>query len=694
MRTLLLLAMLACYLPLHAQNVAVNADGAAPDASALLDIDATALPAGAKKGMLVPRLALTATNVAAPVVAPATSLLVYNTATAGVAPNNVTPGYYYWNGAVWVRFATTADGWLTVGNAGTVAGTNFIGTTDAVDWVIKTGGSAAANERARVRSTGQVVVNNTAHFAGDVFSVYASNTTNGTTTSINNAAGAFAVNGYGAGNGTGVYGETAGGASTTGVAVWGDLYGAATTASGTSVGVYGSNTTAPAGAGGTAGTATGVRGDATGAPGTAFSLGVVGLSTGTTGNAGGVYGQGSSNAYAAVLGVNADATAGTGSGVQGQAAGIGGAAGVRGFNTAAAIAAGQGGYGMRGTAAVAPTGTGFVMGVRGDATGATGNTYGIYGSAASATGFGSYGINTNASGTGLLVVGQNAGGTYLTLGSGIAANGNSIGTFSFGKTAASGIGVVGIGNNLIASIFTPASGCGVAGTGAQYGVMGFATTTLNTNPASNSAANGVGASAGGYFEVQAGGTAQTWAYVGVRDNAAINRKIIGPGTVNTVVQDTDGRSVALSCPEAPENFFQDYGSGRLVNGRAHITLDPTLSMNIVVNDAHPLRAFVQLEGDCNGVYIANKSANGFDVIELGGGASNTAFSWTITANRADEVNPDGTVAHYSAERFPAAPLPVAKVEQHAIGNNDSIVLGAKDEPSPVPVLAPKAPRRR
>ncbi len=27
------------------------------------------------------------------------SLLVYNTATAGTSPNNVTPGFYYWNGA-------------------------------------------------------------------------------------------------------------------------------------------------------------------------------------------------------------------------------------------------------------------------------------------------------------------------------------------------------------------------------------------------------------------------------------------------------------------------------------------------------------------------------------------------------------------------------------------------------------------
>lgn len=107
------------------QNVGINGTGATPAASAGLDVDFT------NKGVLVPRVALTATNAAGPVAAPATSLLVYNTATAGVSPNNVTPGYYYWNGAAWVRFSTGGDDWKILGNANTTAGTNFLGTTNA-----------------------------------------------------------------------------------------------------------------------------------------------------------------------------------------------------------------------------------------------------------------------------------------------------------------------------------------------------------------------------------------------------------------------------------------------------------------------------------------------------------------------------------------------------------------------------------
>ncbi|MCS6818863.1 MAG: hypothetical protein RMJ53_08220, partial [Chitinophagales bacterium] len=54
-------------------------------------------------GLLIPRVALTAANSSSPLTSPAVSELVYNTATAGTPPNDVTPGFYYWNGTRWVR---------------------------------------------------------------------------------------------------------------------------------------------------------------------------------------------------------------------------------------------------------------------------------------------------------------------------------------------------------------------------------------------------------------------------------------------------------------------------------------------------------------------------------------------------------------------------------------------------------------
>jgi hypothetical protein len=128
-----------------------------PNASALLELLAT------DKGLLVPRVALTATNAAGPITAPATALLVYNTATAGAAPNNVTPGYYYWGGASWIRFMNgNGTAWITTGNAGTNPTNNFLGTTDNQSLVFRTNNT----ERMRIRENGFIgigVINPTVH---------------------------------------------------------------------------------------------------------------------------------------------------------------------------------------------------------------------------------------------------------------------------------------------------------------------------------------------------------------------------------------------------------------------------------------------------------------------------------------------------------------------------------------------------
>lgn len=149
MKRFFLIALFVVFYKINsAQNVGVNNSGATPNVSAMLDIVAT------DKGLLVPRVSLTGKTDAATIATPATSLLVYNTATAGVSPNNVLPGYYYNSGTavapVWLRLATgNGAAWLLTGNAGTVAGTNFIGTTDNVDFLVYTNNL----ERMRVLGT-------------------------------------------------------------------------------------------------------------------------------------------------------------------------------------------------------------------------------------------------------------------------------------------------------------------------------------------------------------------------------------------------------------------------------------------------------------------------------------------------------------------------------------------------------------
>lgn len=76
----------------------------APDENAVLEVKSIS------KGLLIPRLSLRATDNYKPLLAHVNGMIVYNTATAGDFPNNVTPGFYYNDGTKWVRVANATEG--------------------------------------------------------------------------------------------------------------------------------------------------------------------------------------------------------------------------------------------------------------------------------------------------------------------------------------------------------------------------------------------------------------------------------------------------------------------------------------------------------------------------------------------------------------------------------------------------------
>jgi len=139
----LLLYLTIISLNVFSQNVGINATGVQPDASAGLDINFT------DKGLLIPRVNITnLSNSPAIISAPATSLLIYNTNTT------TGPGYFFWNGSSWIKLFDSNDNktWKTDGNSSTTAGTDFIGTIDAQDFVFKTNNT----ERLRIKSDGKI----------------------------------------------------------------------------------------------------------------------------------------------------------------------------------------------------------------------------------------------------------------------------------------------------------------------------------------------------------------------------------------------------------------------------------------------------------------------------------------------------------------------------------------------------------
>lgn len=111
--------VLAFFLVFLNGNAQTGIGTTTPSPSAKLEV------ASSNQGFLPPRIALTATNAASPVTSPATGLLVYNTATTGTPPNNVAPGYYYWNGSAWVAVLSTITTSSISGNGTTTTLTNF-----------------------------------------------------------------------------------------------------------------------------------------------------------------------------------------------------------------------------------------------------------------------------------------------------------------------------------------------------------------------------------------------------------------------------------------------------------------------------------------------------------------------------------------------------------------------------------------
>ena len=504
---------------ISAQNIGINATGAAPDASAGLDINFT------NKGVLVPRVALTAANLAGPIAGPTTSLLVYNTATAGATPNNVTPGYYYWNGTRWIAVGGSGGlDWSLTGNAGTTVATNFMGTIDNNSVAFRSNNL----ERMRILNDGRIAVNSVAPFATSTFYSLAAGNNN-------------AVDGNAAGTGDAIYGQN----------------------TGTGSGVTGLSTNA---------TGQGVR---------AYNTDVNGTGLLASGNnaAAGYAAAGSGGAFTGtrigVYSVSLNTNAGTSS------------AGVIGRDAGGTFTMLTGGAGVTGVAG--SNGTGMFAYNSG-----TGN--GLYALASNATSFGITARNNDASGTGIITAGNNAGAQYLGAGSGLAATGTTIGMF------------------------------------------GYAINVANNN-------------GGGYFQL--GGA--HYAYVAGR-TFGTNRKIVGTGTNSTIIKTPTGEKVIMSSPESPDIMFQDFGSGNLINGEAIIIFDEIFSYNIHVDEKFPLRVIIQLEGDCNGVYVTEKTKNGFKVKELQNGNSNVSFTWFVSACRADEYDENGNLTSKNFDvRYQKAP---------------------------------------
>jgi len=487
---------------------------------------------------------------------------VYNTATAGVTPNNVIPGYYYNSnlpGApVWKRFATgNGDAWTTLGNSGTNAATNYLGTTDPIDFVIRTN----AVERLRALSTGQINV---------------SSLSGGANVGATSALGLVTAD-----NASGQLGKYIANLPPSGsLELWyrpvampyicpvsnasirvydtpAQPYGIYYNGSGNTVGGYFRTTSATLGT-------TAVQGfsDVSGQQ----QYGYLGYNGPITVGASTING-------ASVYGWTDDPNS---TAVYGRTAGNADVAAVLGYSNA------------------------WIPGF----------FYGDDGSAVYATRPAIYAqMNQTISKGGI----QSALQTYYAY-----TGGGNPGWATGGWLQA-------IGNT------EDAIGCFATATGPSSGGNpgGGYLTSFNVT-------------GGGYF--QANGQ---WAYVAL--NSTTNRKIWGTGTVSEIISTPDHGRITLSCPESPEYWYIDYGTVNLVNGKAHVELDPILTDIVVIDAQNPIKVITQVNiPESNGVAVINKTDKGFDIIELKGGTSSGEIDYQIVAK---------PKTNYGEGRFTQAPGP-------------------------------------
>lgn len=102
------------------------------------------------------------------------------------------------------------------------------------------------------------------------------------------------------------------------------------------------------------------------------------------------------------------------------------------------------------------------------------------------------------------------------------------------------------------------------------------------------------------------------------------------GTITAGALNAYGEMSTLYATQSTEVQVEDFGSGQLLQGQVSITIDPTFAAAVNLDEYY---VFVTPLGDCNGLYVTNKTATGFEVHELGGGTANIAFDYRIVAKR-------------------------------------------------------------
>jgi hypothetical protein len=158
-----------------------------------------------------------------------------------------------------------------------------------------------------------------------------------------------------------------------------------------------------------------------------------------------------------------------------------------------------------------------------------------------------------------------------------------------------------------------------------------------------------------------GGTGAVLQAVGSNGSCAadVNGNLGCTGGLAAVASVSGSKQVGLSAIHSAEDWFEDAGSGQLSGGEAVVNIESVFGETI--NAGVEYHVFLTPNGDCKGLYVAQKSAASFVVKELSGGTSSIGFDYRIMAKRKgfESVRLADKTALFSVKNRPNRPISAA-----------------------------------
>jgi hypothetical protein len=320
------------------------------------------------------------------------------------------------------------------------------------------------------------------------------------------------------------------------------------------------------------------------------------------------------------------------------------------------------------------TSSSSTAGVLGESNAASGTTYGVGGLAASPSGYGVEGLNIATTGDAIGVYGHSGSAT----GSGVY--GQSVKASAEGGATDGGFYPIGVWGDSGEQFGFGAFGSADDGwsfVGYNNSSSGFSTVWFENDETNDSSAQVLFAYGNGF---------------GGQCNSTVSGNFSCNGSFEEVTPVGGGaRKVALNAIHTPESWFEDAGSGQLSGGEAVVNIESVFGETI--NTGVEYHVFLTPNGDCKGLYVAQKSAGSFVVKELGGGTSNIAFDYRIMAKRKgfEQVRLADRTKAFSLRNRPIKPA--GSAAKHARGGQyaaPELVLPKAPSPHAAPLPHPSA----